>query len=108
MRSLFTLAFTEQAEDRMAACLVAARCVRNGHFISIEDPPPAAPRMFRAATRSEYVGFVLNGLGRAESNSGVWRHPRDLGEFQPPQALNRYMSHRELSLSAALTDRLLK
>lgn len=59
--TLVTPVFTEQAEERMAACPVTARCVRNGQFISIEEPRRTLD-VPGGASRSEYVGFVLNEL----------------------------------------------
>ncbi len=55
---LVTPVFSETAERQAAECPVTARCVRNGRFLAIEEPRRTLD-VPGGASRSEYVGFVL-------------------------------------------------
>lgn len=56
--TLVTPVFSETAERQAADCPVTARCVRNGRFLAIEEPRKTLD-VPGGASRSEYVGFVL-------------------------------------------------
>lgn len=55
---LVTPVFSETAERQAAECPVTARCVRNNRFLTIEEPRRTLD-VPGGASRSEYVGFVL-------------------------------------------------
>lgn len=55
---LVTPVFSETAERQAASCPVNARCVRNGRFLAIEEPRRTLD-VPGGASRSEYIGFVL-------------------------------------------------
>lgn len=51
--------FSETAARQAADCPVSARCVLNGRFLAIEEPRRTLD-VPGGASRSEYVGFLLN------------------------------------------------
>lgn len=55
---LVTPVFSETAERQAADCPVTARCVRNNRFLAIEEPRRTLD-VPGGASRSEYIGFVL-------------------------------------------------
>lgn len=84
---LVTPVFSEDAERQQSECPVTARCIRNGRFLAIEEPRRTLD-VPGGASRSEYVGFVLE-----RGNCAVRGACEAFGDFtSAAAALDRYQT----------------